>query len=293
MEGSGWSEARGRMADSGRSRGPAAIALAGAPVQHEEPTVAPTFAELCGDWLRHGERERQLKPSTLVDYRSSTSARILPALGPLRVGAISAQGLAAWRERLPTEGELSHRTIDKLMMIVGGVLKRARRQGVIAENPTRNLDKLKESRYDDLDFYDPDEVWQLVRAAASQSDAAIFLLLAFSGLRRGEAPALTWRDVDFERELIRFGLTGLTVDWSRRRATACAPSRWCRSSPDSCLSCGRQPPFPDRIIRSSAMRSASASMGARSGGGSWPRGTRRAFDPSDSTTFVTPLPRWL
>ena len=183
--------------------------LAGAPIQHQEPTVAPTFAEVCAEWLRHGERERQLKPSTLIDYRSSTSARILPSLGSLRVDAIMPQDLEAWRERLLTEGELSHRTINKLMMIVGGVLERARRRGLIAENPTRHLDKLKEPRYDDLDFYDPDEVWQLVRAAASPSDAAMFLLLAFSGLRRGEALALTWRDVDFERELIR-----VRVNWS-------------------------------------------------------------------------------
>jgi integrase len=53
------------------------------------------------------------------------------------------------------------------------------------------------------DFYSPEEVWALVRAAATERDGAIYLVAAFAGLRRGELLALRWRDVDFERRSLR------------------------------------------------------------------------------------------
>lgn len=41
--------------------------LAAAPSLAPDRPQVPTFSQGCVDWLRHGERERQLKPSTLVD----------------------------------------------------------------------------------------------------------------------------------------------------------------------------------------------------------------------------------
>jgi integrase len=174
--------------------------LAGAATRRVESTSAPTFAQVCEEWLQHGERERRLKPSTLIDYRAAVSARLIPALGFLPVDQVTPQLLEAWRDALLDEATISHRTINKLLMIVGAALERARRRELIDDNPARRLDKLKERAYDDLEFYEPDEIWLLVATAASDQDGVIFLLLAFSGLRGGEALALTRRDVDFKRQ---------------------------------------------------------------------------------------------
>jgi integrase len=83
-------------------------------------------------------------------------------------------------------------------------MERARKVYGLPSNPVRDVEKLRE-RYDAtrFEFYSPEEVWALVRAAASEQDGAMFLTAAFTGLRRGELIALRWRDVDFERSAIR------------------------------------------------------------------------------------------
>ncbi len=71
--------------------------------------------------------------------------------------------------------------------------------------PTRLpwVEKYRQRSSSDIDVFSPEEVLALVRAAASEQDAAIYLVAAFTGLRRGELLALRWRDVDFGGSIIR------------------------------------------------------------------------------------------
>src|SRR5207237_7759925 len=54
-----------------------------------------------------------------------------------------------------------------------------------------------------IDDSPPEQVWALVRAAASAVAGPIYLTAAFPGLRRGEVLGLRWRDIDFEGSTIR------------------------------------------------------------------------------------------
>src|SRR5207247_5048514 len=44
-----------------------------------------TFETAALEWLRHGEHERHLKPSTVRDYTSAMNAHLIPAFGKRRL----------------------------------------------------------------------------------------------------------------------------------------------------------------------------------------------------------------
>jgi integrase len=139
----------------------------------------------------------------LRDYKGVVSASLLPEFGsdtPLE--AITAERIEEYRERLLGEAELSRRSVQKILVLLHGVLKRAKSRKWIGANPAEDVERVQVKRSGDFNVLTPAEVASVARGTETEEDAAIITVAAFTGLRMGELRGLRWCDVDFAKRTI-------------------------------------------------------------------------------------------
>ena len=182
--------------------------------------VAPskvTLEEFAFEWL--GQQQVRLRPTTFELYTKYLRQHINPRLGSTKISAITADDVVAlivdmekgWRYRerdgllIRIEGKpFSGWTIRGVVAVLGRILGRAVRVGVIASNPVRQLEKEERPVADrrELPSFDRESIGRLIASTPARYRTLVAVSV-LTGLRQGEALGLRWQDVDLIAGLLR------------------------------------------------------------------------------------------
>lgn len=179
----------------------------------ETPKEEVSLNEFYQQWIK--TKSKTLKDGTLKDYADTFRLHILPSLGDKKLADIKPADVQACINLI--EGKPA--TANKTYRYLRNFLNFAVDMEVIARTPCRRIGVPSGSREAEFDILRLDEVQQVLEVT-DESIRPLVAVLAYSGLRIGEALGLKWKDVDFEARCIRVERT-----WTRNNAWSTLKSK--------------------------------------------------------------------
>lgn len=162
------------------------------------------FAEVAESWLAG---KVNLAASTRARYRSALDVHLLPAFGLLPSSDITPERIRNWIAAAAASSSAA--TVRKNHVVLHQVLTQAVADGRLAANPATELE-LPTIDETEKRYLTAGQIQELAQAAGDHG--ALVLLLGFTGLRFGEAAALTVADIDLVGGRVRAHRSVTAVD---------------------------------------------------------------------------------
>lgn len=159
-----------------------------------EPTKN-TVSEWLEVWLETYVRF-SVKPYTLDAYQRVCRNYLSPALGMLRLSALTAPQIQRFYNSLLMEKNLSPKAVRNIHGIFHRAMEQAVKLGMIRSNPTELCD-LPKARRKDIHPMEQDKIGAFLTAIKGNKYELLYLVTLFTGMRQGEVLGLTWDCVDF------------------------------------------------------------------------------------------------
>ncbi len=162
-----------------------------------------TLAEYLEYWLNEQSLER--KPKTMLNYRRYVEQDIVPALGVIPLETLRSRHISRFRDDLQQAGR-GPVTIVRILATLSSALNFAVESERLTSNPCKHVTR-PETKRTISDPWNAEQTARFLRFAAEDRLGVLFEVIAGCGLRRGEALALRWSDVNFDRRFIRIERT--------------------------------------------------------------------------------------
>ena len=196
---------------------------------HVVPSGHLTVEMYSQEWLESEsaktEAGRGLAPSTLNFYRQVFTLYVNPLVGSRPLPQLVIGDVETMMNRLASQGR-SVRTVQAARNSLSRLLKAARREGLVDGIATENASHARRTLASEIGpaskALEPEQVKKLLDVAHETRWEPLVTTLALLGVRKGEALALSWSDVDLDQGsvTIRRSLSRITNNGHSRMLIA-------------------------------------------------------------------------
>ena len=144
-------------------------------------------------WLK-GSVASTVAPSTYGSYAYITKKYLIPALGGIKLWNLKPQHLQRLYADKMQQG-LSPRSVQLMHITLHKALKNAIKTGLISRNPIDLVDPPQVERHE-MKTMTEEDIGRFLDEARKGDYYTLFYIYLFTGIRRSEALALRWSDVD-------------------------------------------------------------------------------------------------
>jgi integrase len=203
-------------------------------------SLTPTMSSYSEQWLAG----LQLEDSTIYGYQKIVRNHVRPYLGTLRVDRLTATRLARHYRELLESGRkdarhvgepLSANTVNKVHIVIGAMLDAAIDDGIISQNPARKKRTVKAPTGRQIRAEKPEIVtWSAAdlkrflewdRDILKDELYTLWRTIAWTGMRRSEALALKWSDIDMSGQRVSIRRAANVVKRDETKLTKTGTSR--------------------------------------------------------------------
>ena len=198
-----------------KTRKEATLAEARLKLEHEQNALTAksnkyTFKQIYDLFLV--EHKNTVKPGTYATTVRYAKLHILPKIANKKIDSFTVLEC----QKLVNQWAEYFNSAKYPKGIAQQVFDYAIKMNIITDNPMRKvkLPKRKETINEVNKFYNTEELkhfFDCVKDYGNMKYLAFFRLLAFTGMRKGEALALNWADIDFQKKLVHI-TKGVVLD---------------------------------------------------------------------------------
>ncbi len=160
--------------------------------------------------LYFDEIKSKVKESTYISYQENVENQLTPFF---KNKIISYDLILSWHNTMLKNNKLSISYLNKINTVLKNILDVGIKYQLLDRNYVKDIGPFSESKNnidfnkDKLRYIDLEDFKRFIKESDSLLWYTVFNLLYYTGMRKGELLALTWKDIDFNNQAITINKT--------------------------------------------------------------------------------------